>query len=75
MKASVRCENLLTPLAIDVEPPLAKAAPSLRVNAQINPNVAAMTDVELEDYRELLQELKALMPAEAPKVIEGIVTR
>jgi hypothetical protein len=37
--------------------------------------VAAMTDVELADYRLLLQELKGLMPAEAPKAIEGVVTR
>jgi hypothetical protein len=34
----------------------------LRVNTQVNTNVAAMTDVELDDYRKLLQELKALLP-------------
>jgi hypothetical protein len=37
--------------------------------------VAAISDAELNDYRLLLQELKALMPAEAPKVINGIVAR
>jgi hypothetical protein len=30
----------------------------------------AMTDAELADYRNLLAELKALMPAEVPKAIE-----
>jgi hypothetical protein len=55
-------------------PPHAKAAASLRVNTQVNTNVAAMTDAELADYRRLLRELKAPLPAEAPKVIEGIVT-
>ena len=33
---------------------------------QVNTNVAAMSDVELEDYRQLLRELKALLPEEAP---------
>jgi hypothetical protein len=42
---------------------------------QTNTNVAAMSDVELDDYRQLLRELKALLPEEASKVIEGIVTR
>ena len=37
-------------------------------------NVAAMSDVELADYDQLVRELKALMPEEAPKVIEGIIT-
>jgi hypothetical protein len=31
--------------------------------------VAAMSDVELEDYRQLLRELRELLPAEAPKAI------
>ena len=58
--------------AVDVEAPHLKVAPSLRVNTQINTNVAAMTDAELDDYRHLLAELKRVLPA-APKVIEGIV--
>jgi hypothetical protein len=33
-------------------------------------NGAAMADVELNDYRLLLQELKALMPAKAPEAID-----
>ena len=35
----------------------------------------AMTEVELGDCQQLLRELKALLPAEAPKVIEGIGAR
>jgi hypothetical protein len=29
---------------------------------RVNTNVAAMSDVELEDYRQLLREVKALLP-------------
>jgi hypothetical protein len=46
-----------------------------RRDPQVNTNVAAMTDAELADYRQLLRELKALLPEEVPKVIEGIVAR
>jgi hypothetical protein len=52
-------------------PPHAKAAPSRGVNTQVNTNVVAMTDAELPDYRQLLRALKAPLPEEAPKVIEG----
>jgi hypothetical protein len=45
------------------------------VNFLVYTNVAAMTDAELADYRQLLGELKALLPEEVPKVIEGIVVR
>jgi hypothetical protein len=34
---------------------------------QVNTNVAAMTDAEFEDYRQLLRELKTLLPEEAPR--------
>jgi hypothetical protein len=47
---------------------------SLTVNTEFNTNVAAMTDVELEDYRQSLRELNSLLPEEVPKVIEAIVT-
>jgi hypothetical protein len=58
--------------AFGVTPP--QEAGQRTVNyTQVNTNVAAMTDVELDDYRQLLRELKALLAEEAPKVIEGMV--
>ena len=64
---------MLSPFAPHILRPW--AAPSLKVNTKVNTHVAAMTDVELDDYRQLLPKLKALLPEEAPKVIEGIVAR
>ena len=46
----------------------------MTVNTQVNTNVTAMTDAELADYRQLLAELKRVMP-KSPKAIEGIVAQ
>jgi hypothetical protein len=51
----------------------AKPHNSLTVNTQVNTNVAAMSDAELADYRQLLAELKAVLPK--PQAIEGEVVR
>jgi hypothetical protein len=48
---------------------------NVTVNAQINTKVDNMSDAELADYKQLLMELKGILPADAPKAIEGIVTR
>ena len=57
--------------ALDVEPPSSGRA-GLTVNTQVNTNVSSMIDAELADYRNLLAELKGLLPRE-PKAIEGQV--
>jgi len=53
-----------------VTPPKERSQ-GLTVNTQINTNVSGMTDAELADYRQLLAELKQVMPAQ--QAIEGEV--
>jgi hypothetical protein len=45
------------------------------VNTQVNTDLSAMSDVELERFEKLLRELRDVLPNEAPTVIEGIVKR
>jgi hypothetical protein len=64
--------------AAGVEPPQRGAfQPSVTVQTQVNvpaPRVASMTDDELVTYGKLLDELRALVPADEPKRI-GSVSR
>ena len=59
--------------ATGVTPPHARSG-NLTVNTQVNTNVSAMSDVDLERYEKLLRELRELLP-DQPKVLEGAVVR